>query len=75
MESLLRQINGDVQTKEALLKYLTGFFEEEIIRRALQKQSVESLADAILELKKGFDQLNLDYGIKTTPTKPVNEAR
>ena len=74
-KQLLHSFNDDKHTKEALLGYLIGYFEEQIIERALAKQSVESLADAISELKKGFEQLENDYGIKKEPKKSVNEAR
>ncbi len=75
MEPLLRLFNDDKKTKEALLNYLTGFFEEKIIERAKKKESVESLADAIIELEKGFEQLSIDYGVKTKQPKPTNQSR
>lgn len=78
MEKWLRQFNGDRDTKAALLSYLIGFFEEAIIKRARAKQDVKSLAslaDAILELERGFEQLEIDYGIKKEPKPTINEAR
>lgn len=71
----LRRFNGDEHTKNALLEYLISYFQEKLIERAMKKQSVESLADAIGELKNGFDQLSQDYGLPPKKTTPINQAR
>lgn len=61
---ILRRFNDDKELKALLLDYLTDYFQEKIIGRAMKKESVESLADAIKELELGFSQLDIDYAIK-----------
>lgn len=75
MDDLLRRFNGDKHTKEALLAYCTAFFETQIVIRAKEKQSVEGLADALIELERVFDQLEIDYGITAKIKAPENTAR
>lgn len=75
MSEILRRFNGDVHTKEAVSNYLVEHFKSEIIRRALLKEDVTSLADAILELEKGFEQLAIDYGIKEQSKQITTQAR
>lgn len=72
MSEILRRFNGDVHTKEAIVEYLTNHLKEKIIERALLKQNTDSLADAIIELEKGFEQLAIDYGIKQQ-SKPITQ--
>lgn len=72
---ILRRFNDDKATKEALKEYLVGYFKDAIIERALRKQSVESLADAITELEKGFEQLAIDYELPKQNNEQVNPAR
>lgn len=72
MREILRRFNGDVNTKEALVEYLTNHLKEKIIERALLKQNTDSLADAIIELENGFEQLAIDYGIKQQ-SKPITQ--
>jgi hypothetical protein len=71
----LRRFNGDEATKSELLEYLIAHFQKKIIERAIQKEDVESLADAIIEVKKAFEQLEVDYGIKPKQTEATNDAR
>lgn len=67
---LLRVFNGDYHTKEALLEFFIGYFEEEIIKRAKAKEPVESLAEALNELPKAFDKLKQIY----EPPTPIKET-
>ena len=71
----LRQFNGDKRTKEDLLNYIITFLEDRIVEKAYKKESVESLADAGNEIRKAFDQLDLDFEVKVKNDEPTNEAR
>lgn len=72
---LLRRFNDDKATKESLQMFLVEFFREKIIERAMEKKDVSSLADAIGELERGFEQLAIEYGLPgQTPTQE-NPAR
>ena len=72
---ILKRFNDDVNTKEVLLAYFIEYFESKIIERAKEKKDVSSLADAIIELEKAFDQLNIDFNAKHKATEEVNQAR
>ncbi len=71
----LRVFNGEKNTKQDVLNYCISYFEEQIIDRAYKGHDVKSLADAVVEIKKAFEQLDLDYAIKQKETTPTNEAR
>lgn len=73
--SLLARFNGDKHTKEAVFVYFTQYFEGQIVKRAKEKQPVESLADAIVELEKAFEQLSIDYAAPKLPSEVSNESR
>ena len=70
----LRQFNGDKHTKDALFEYLVAYFDEQILDRAYKGHDVTSVATATNELKKAFDQLEIDYGIKEKKATPTNTA-
>lgn len=71
---LLRQFTGDYHTKNAVLAYLQDYLEQEIIIRARKGEDVRSLAEAINEIYKAFDNLDIQYGIKQKQNEQVNEA-
>lgn len=75
MDSLLRQLNGDIGTKEALLEYITRFIAKEGVRRIFAREDIMAVADAKELIDKAFEQLSLDYGIPTKQSNPINEAR
>jgi len=71
----LRRFNGDKNTKKDLLEYLVTFLEDSIVARAYKKENTDSLADASIELKKAFDQLDIDFAIKVKDDEPINQTR
>jgi hypothetical protein len=75
MDNQLRQFNGDIHTKEAVLTYCVEFFERQLINRAYEGKDVKSLADAVQELKGAFEQLSIDYGIKQPPKEIIDHSR
>jgi len=75
MENLLQRFNGDPHTKEAVLSFIADHLEKEIIRRARLGEDVKSLAEAINEVVRAFDKLEMEYGIQTPKPKETNQAR
>ena len=75
MQELLRQFNGDEQTKNAILSYCVKYFENNIILQAREGKDVKSLAEAINQLEKAFEQLSIDYDVKQRPTEEINQSR
>lgn len=75
MSEILRRFNGDEHTKQALKEYLLTFFKEKIIEKALKQEDVKALAEACIELENGFNQIEIDYGIKQQQKPPTNGAR
>lgn len=71
---LLRRFNGDIHTKEALKEYIISFLEDVIIEKACKGECVKGAAEAINEVTRAFEQLDIDYGIKQPEDKQLNEA-
>lgn len=71
----LRLFNGDKQTKEEVLNFLIDYFQDKIIERAMEKKNVESLADAIIEVRNAFNQLDINYAEHIKQKPPTNTAR
>lgn len=71
----LRQFNGDKGTKQELLGFLIGFFEEKIISRSKDKENTDSLVDAIKELESAFEQLDIDLAPPKQENVSTNESR
>lgn len=63
---LLQLFSQDLHTQEALLNFLKDHLAERIVQNAIEKKPVEALADAIIELEKGFERLREIYDIKYT---------
>jgi diphthamide synthase (EF-2-diphthine--ammonia ligase) len=63
-EQLLSRFNGDPHTKEALINFMEAHFQAKIIESAIAKLPTESLADAIIEMKQAFEDLENMYDIK-----------
>lgn len=72
---LLQRFNGDKNTKAALVEYFDTYFKNKIVERALKKEDVKALAEAVGELHAAFDQLDIDYGIRQEKPIQTNEAR
>jgi len=75
MENLLKRFNGDPHTKEAVLSFIADHLEKEIVKRARAGLDVKSLAEAINEVLRAFDELENQYGIQTPKPKETNQAR
>lgn len=73
MNNLIR-FNGDKHTKEDVLAFLVEHFEQEIIYRARNKEDITSLAEAINEVEKAFDQLSILYDPKSAEQEQTNQA-
>jgi hypothetical protein len=75
MENLLRKLNGDKSTKEALQQYLTDIIAEEGVRLMFDKKDVSHIADAKMLIDKAFEQLSIDYGVPEKKPEQTNIAR
>lgn len=75
MDTLLRQFNGDVHTKEAVIEYLTDFIAAEGVRRIFRREDVSAVADAKDLIDKAFEALKDQYAIPTKEKAPTNQAR
>jgi hypothetical protein len=75
MENLLRQFDGDVHTKEALMSFIETCIEDEALRRMYNGEDVSHIKDAHALIEKAFEVLNDQYGIKTKTSEGDNEAR
>ena len=71
----VRQFNGDKNTKKDILDYCTSYFNERILEEAYKGGSVTALAQAVNELKKAFEQMDIEYAIPTPQSTPENPAR
>ena len=71
----VRQFNGDKNTKKDILDYCIEYFNKRILEEAYKGGSVTSLAQAVIELQKAFEQMEIEYAISTPEPKQVNEAR
>ncbi len=74
MESL-RRFNGDKTTKQELKEYIVSFLQLRIIERSMKKENTDSLVDAIVELDKAFNQLDIEYGIPEQKTNKTVSAK
>ena len=63
-EQLLSRFNADAHTKEALINFIEAHLQSRIIENAIAKKPTESLADAIIEIKQVFEDLESIYDIK-----------
>lgn len=75
MDNLLRQLNDDKATKEALKEYFEQIIKDYCVQKAFERKSVEGVADAKEILDKAFYQLEIDYGVPTKEKIPTNQAR
>lgn len=75
MNELLRQFDGDIHTKDALISFIHQFIAIEGVRRIYAKESVDAVADAKELIDKAFSQLSIDYGLTITAPAPINESR
>jgi hypothetical protein len=71
---ILRRFNGDKNTKEALILYIQSFLEDRIIEKARNGEDVKATAEAINEVLKAFEQLDIDYAIKSEQDTELNQA-
>lgn len=71
---LLRRFNGDIHTKEALKGYIQSFLENRIIEKARAGDDVKATAEAINEVLKAFEQLEIDYAIRPREEAELNQA-
>jgi len=75
MQELLRQFNGDFNTKEALKAFIIDVINQEAIEKMYKREDVSHIADATELIEKAFDKLETTYGIQTKQTLPINQAR
>ena len=71
----VRQFNGDRTGKKETLDYIVDYLNKRILEEAYRGGDVKSLAGAVTELKKAFEQMDIDYAIPTPKQEPINEAR
>jgi hypothetical protein len=72
-EQLLSRFNGDPHTKEALINFMEAHFHSRIIENAIAKLPTDSLADALIEVKKAFEEIESIYDIKQALRGDRNE--
>lgn len=63
-EQLLSRFNADPHTKEALINFIEAHLQSRIIENAIKKLPTDSLADAIIEVKQAFEEIENMYDIK-----------
>ena len=71
----VRQFNGDKKGKRDILEYCVDYFNGRILEEAYKGGDVRAIATAVVEIKKAFEQMDIDYAIPTQPTEQINEAR
>lgn len=75
MHDRLRQFNGDVDTKEALLGFIMSFINEEALKKMYDKQDVSHIGDAVSLINGAFESLETTYGIQIKQNTPTNQAK
>lgn len=75
MDTTLRQFNGDVNTKEELLSFITEYINQTAIDRMYKKEDVSHIADAKSLIDGAFEELENIYGIKNKQKEVANQAR
>jgi len=75
MDALLRQFNGDVHTKDALIEYIHLFIADEGIRRIYANEDVSGVRDAKKLIDGAFEALHEQYAIPNKPKENTTEAR
>lgn len=75
MHERLRQFNGDVATKEALLGFIIDFINEEALKKMYAKQDVSHIGDAFSLINGAFESLETKYGIQIKQNPPTNQAK
>lgn len=71
----VRQFNVDRAGKKEILDYVLNFLNKRILEEAYRGGDVKSLAGAVTELKKAFEQMDIDYALPTQQPEVINEAR
>ena len=71
----LRQFNGDIATRDAVIDYIRDFIDTEGLEKMYAKKDVSHIADATDLITKAFEQLEIEYGIKDKQEEPKNASR
>lgn len=71
----VRQFNGDRGGKKDVLDYCVAYFDKRIIEEAYKGNDVRVLALAVTEMRKAFEQMDIDYAIPTPEIETENPAR
>lgn len=75
MDTLLRQLNGDVATKEAFKSFMDEFIASEALKRMYNKEDVSHIKDAHDLINLTFDELNNIYGIKEKAKPHITQSK
>jgi len=65
----------DTATKDNVKNYLIQFFQEEAVRRLMNREDAVALADATDLVQKAFENMDILFQPKVTKKLPINEAR
>jgi len=71
----LRRLQGDKNTKEALINFIDAFIGQYAIEKVLKREDVSGIADAKTIIDKAFESLDIEYGIKERESETSNTSR
>lgn len=71
----LRQLNGDVETKNQLLTFIHEHINSTALEKMYKGEDVSHVKDAKELIDGAFRELEEIYGIKIKPNAPTNEAK
>ena len=72
---MLKQFNGDLETKSQLITFIHDYIQSETIKRVYERKDVSGIADAKELVDGAFSALEEMYGIKERPPVQINEAK
>ncbi len=75
MDSYLRQFNGDVRTKEALIAFVADFIDQSALKTIYAKGDVSGYADARTLLNGAFEALAEQYATPTPTKEPTSNSK
>lgn len=75
MTKSLQEFYNDRDTKDNVHAYLLQFFQEEAVRRLMNREDAIALADATDMLDKAFENMEVLFSPAVNKKKQLNESR
>lgn len=75
IDNNLRQFNGDISTKEAVLAFIHDYIDKKALEMMYKKENVEHISDAVKLVDGAFEQLEINYGIQQKPKPPITYSK